>query len=46
MDYGYLHTSLNKFLGIPTCRLQILPSIEKHEFYVGTLGLPDTQNAN
>ena len=46
MDFGYSHTSLNKFLGIRTYRLQILPSIEKHEFYVGTLGLPDTQNAN
>ena len=46
MGYGYLHTSVNKFLGMPTCRLQILSSIEKHEFYVGTLGLPDTQSAN
>ena len=40
--YGYLHTSINKFLGIPTCRLQILSLIEKNEFYFGTLGLPDT----
>ena len=29
MVYGYLHTSLNKILAIPTSSLQILPSIEK-----------------